>query len=187
MKALLVLAALAAATSAVAAESPSDRAAREARNVEVLHRHYPATAIAAGEQGPVRFLVSLDRDGVPTECGVTASSGHASLDAATCDLILLHARFQPNRDDSGARTAMTHKGVINWILPGSTAQRPTATVFAARIDPLDRRKCKRALKLGSLIVYERICMTVREWQTDSDEQRQFWQELQGKKGSTSGG
>ncbi|MEO7410054.1 MAG: TonB family protein [Sphingomicrobium sp.] len=186
MKSLLVIALLSAATSAIAAETPVDRAAREALNAEVLHRYYPAAAIAAGAQGPVRFIVSLDRDGVPTECGVTASSGHASLDTATCDLILLHARFQPNHNETGGKTAMSHKGVINWILPGAPRQAPTATVIATRIDPLDRRKCKRALKAGSMIVYERICMTVREWETDNAEQRDFWQEQQGKKGFTGG-
>lgn len=187
MKALLAVALLAGTTGAMAAETRYERAARETHNAEVLHRYYPASAIAAGQQGPVHFLVSLDRDGIPTACDITGSSGHATLDTATCDLILLHARFKAPSSAEGGKIAMIHKGVINWTLPGSDPKKVTATVVAAKTDPLDRRVCKRALKAGSQIVYERTCMTVREWQTDGDETRQFWQELQGKKGWSAGG
>lgn len=186
MKALLVLALLAGATTAFAAEAPQGRAAREALNVEVLLKHYPSKALAAGDQGPVFFKVSLDRDGVPTGCEVTASSGHVSLDTATCDLILLYTRFQPDHNERGGKTAMTHEGVINWAIPGA-AQLPVGElVVVAKTDPMDRRVCKRALRTGSLAAFERTCMTVREWATQSDDQKKVWADEQAGKGFTNG-
>lgn len=185
MKALLVMALLTGATSAVAAETPSDRATREALNVEVLHRYYPAAAKAAGEQGIVGFKLTLDRDGDPTACVVTHSSGHALLDNETCSLLLLHARYQPETDISRS-SLITREGQIIWALPNAASIPASLPVKVALADPMDKQICKKTLRTGSLASYERTCRTRREWSTETDEMKKEWQDLQGHKGMTTG-
>ena len=46
--------------------------------------------------------------------------------------------------------------------------------------------CKKTVRTGTLAGFERTCMTQREWARQSDDEREMWQEVQGKKGSTSG-
>jgi len=77
-KMLLLAFGLAVANPALA--QPSDPAFRNATNHDVLLKLYPPRALAAREQGAVGFAVTLDKDGHPTECRVTSSSGFPLLD-----------------------------------------------------------------------------------------------------------
>lgn len=190
MKWLVIMALAATSSIAWSAETATEKQAREAANYSILMQHYPARALAAREEGAVAFKLSLDRDGDPSACAVTQSSGYPSLDYETCDLLVRFARFQPDRNSDGARTARTHSGVIIWTLPGKTA--PTfvagpAPVFARlAADPLDKKICKKALRIGTLAGYERTCRTRREWAAETDEMKRNWQEVQGSYGSTHG-
>ena len=185
MKTLLLFAALLGAATTVAAETPSDRASREARNVDVIQKLYPARARAAGEQGVVGFKLTLDRAGDPTACVVTQSSGHARLDDETCDLLLLHARYQPENDISRS-SVITRNGQILWSLPNAAPVPASLPVRLAMADPQDKKICKKSLRTGSLASYERTCRTKREWLAESDEMKRVWEENQGKKGMTTG-
>lgn len=53
----------------------------------------PAAALEGGEQGSVSCRLQVDAEGRVTKCEVTGSSGPATLDAATCPLLLERARF----------------------------------------------------------------------------------------------
>ncbi|GAA0737346.1 energy transducer TonB [Sphingomonas japonica] len=65
-------------------------------------RDYPAAARRSGAMGSVTVRFTVDAGGRPGGCSVTASSGNAALDAATCRLIEARFRYAPARDASGA-------------------------------------------------------------------------------------
>jgi hypothetical protein len=46
--------------------------------------------------------------------------------------------------------------------------------------------CKKTVRTGTIAGFERTCMSQREWARQTDEERELWEEVQGKKGSTSG-
>lgn len=77
---------------------------------------YPAYAIRAGDEGRVRVMVTVSPAGSPTGCATVASSGHWSLDNATCAVMLNKGRF--DRAAPG-RTMARHwtSPSIRWVLP----------------------------------------------------------------------
>lgn len=78
---------------------------------------YPMEAIRREEQGTVSYRATVGTDGRVSTCDVTASSGSASLDAATCNIIQRRARFRAARDQHGKRTEDQFSGRIRWVLP----------------------------------------------------------------------
>lgn len=167
-------------------QTPDAATARNAQNWDTLMKLYPPRALAAREQGVVGFTVKLDKDGHPIECQVTRSSGYPLLDQETCQIITLHAAFKPNGAITGSQVS-THQGAVNWQLPASNglaAAPPPKPVTVATVP--EKVVCKRVPKTGSNVSTERVCMTRRDWQNASDESRREFEELQGKKGSTSG-
>ena len=153
-------------------------------NWDVFQKLYPARAIAAHEEGTVGFLVTLDSQGTVTGCQVTHSSGHPLLDEETCRIITLNAQFKPDPGLSPSQVR-TSEGVITWKLPASTTVlAPPTPVKAA--DAPEKIICKKSVRTGTLAGFERTCMTQREWNRQSDETKQVWDEVQGRKGSTKG-
>jgi len=78
----------------VAAQS---KAQRDRDLHEIVFQNYPPRALKAGEEGPVFFTVTLDKDASPMTCQVTHGSGYPLLDEETCDLIVQHAVFKAAR------------------------------------------------------------------------------------------
>lgn len=78
---------------------------------------YPAAAIRAEEQGVAGIEVQVGTTGRVSACNVTATSGSATLDRATCRLYSQRARFEPARDDAGRPVASTYRDTIRWQLP----------------------------------------------------------------------
>jgi len=78
---------------------------------------YPQSAIRNEEQGTTGFRLDIGPDGRVTNCTITASSGSAALDDATCSILRRRARFQPATDDQGHATADSTSGRIRWVLP----------------------------------------------------------------------
>lgn len=62
---------------------------------------YPAAAIRRNETGSVRARLAIGTDGTVTGCSIVESSGSATLDRATCNVLKGRARFTPARDSSG--------------------------------------------------------------------------------------
>jgi len=171
-------------TSAGSIAQPADpKAAQNAKQWEVFHKLYPARALAAKEEGAVGFKVTIDEKGYVKECKVTHSSGHPLLDAETCNLITLHAEFNPQTGLSSSQSR-TSEGVIAWKLPAST------TVMAAPKEvtssELDTVVCKKSIRTGTLGAVDRVCLTKREWKKQADEMKEPWDEIQGRKGSSKG-
>lgn len=78
---------------------------------------YPSASLRRGEQGMVRFEVGVGTDGRVSDCRVTASSGSADLDAATCKYVAKRAKFEPATDSTGVRVTGTYSGSIRWLIP----------------------------------------------------------------------
>jgi hypothetical protein len=172
---LIILGCLAVATPALA--QTAEQKAQNGANWDVFLKLYPKRALAAREDGAVGFKV--------VGCEVTHSSGHPLLDAETCKLITLNAVFKPD-PNLGPSQTKTSEGVINWRLPDSKGgQLAAPTAIAAGSGP-EKVVCKKTLKTGSMASYERICMTPSEWVKYSAQARAEYEDLQGKKGSTSG-
>ena len=179
---LIAGAALLAAAAPVSAQS---QAAKNDSMWNVFLKLYPPRALAAHEEGAVGFVVTLDNRGAVTDCRVTHSSGHPLLDEETCKIVTMNAVFNadPGLSPSQSRS---HEGMIAWKLPASnTVLAPPAPIVVSTAGP-ERVVCKKNLKMGTLSGYERICMTPREWAKQSDDMKDVYYDMQGKKGSTHG-
>ncbi|HYI49126.1 MAG TPA: energy transducer TonB [Allosphingosinicella sp.] len=78
---------------------------------------YPAAALRGNDQGTTGFSLTIGPNGRVSECSVTASSGSAALDAATCRILRSRARYTPARDSSGNPTSGRDSGRVTWRLP----------------------------------------------------------------------
>lgn len=175
------------AASPALAGASTDKAARDARNGEVVFSQYPARALAAGEQGSVGFNVTLDREGYATACDVTHSSGFPRLDQETCQLILSRAEFKGIRGPDGRKTSTVAQGVVNWRLPaGATAAATASPIRIATAAKPPKKICRRRIKTGSLADYERLCATQADWDRMAQRTKEEWGAVQGAFGSTRG-
>lgn len=164
------------------AQASESKAAQDKLNWDIFQKLYPPRAIAAHEQGAVAFVVTLDNKGAVTRCQVTYSSGHPLLDEETCKLITLNAVFKPDPNLAPSQTK-THEGLITWKLPAwaTTLEPPKPVVAAAAPEPVI---CKKVLRVGTLAAYERTCLTRTQWAKQSDDMKQPYEDMQGKKGSS---
>jgi TonB family protein len=80
---------------------------------------YPTSAMVRDEQGTVRAELGIDTHGRVEKCSIVQSSGHASLDGATCRILLRRARFTPARDLDGKPVpdSVTTPAIV-WRLEG---------------------------------------------------------------------
>jgi len=62
---------------------------------------YPAVAQRNGEEGTVQARLDINARGRVERCSVIRSSGSASLDQVTCDVLRQRARFAPAHDANG--------------------------------------------------------------------------------------
>jgi len=168
----------------VLAAGQSAKADRDRQLHEIVFQNYPEHALAAGEEGPVFFTVTLDKDAHPVTCQVTHSSGFPDLDDETCKLIVQHAVFSAARDANGGVIRQTTEGVVNWTLPGHTPVPINMTATAAVASKPEPQVCKKTLRAGTLSSFERTCMTPTEWAKQSDQVKQTYEDLQGKKGNS---
>jgi len=167
------------------AETTAAKSQREQQIREVVFQNYPPRALAAGEQGAVFFIVSLDKDAHPTTCEVTHGSGHPLLDIETCQLIVLHAVFKSARDASGRLVKQRAEGVVNWAIPGREPVSINPVLLTGDAKP-EKQVCKKNVRVGTLSAIERICMTPSEWAKQSEQMKEPYAELQGRKGSSAG-
>ena len=84
----------------------------------VTDADYPEEALLNDEEGTVGFRLDVGTDGSVTGCTVTASSGSASLDAATCRIMADRGRFEPARDARGKPTPDQVNSRLTWRIEG---------------------------------------------------------------------
>jgi TonB family protein len=176
---LIILATLAVAAPALG--QTAEQKAQDASNWGIFQKLYPKRAIRLREEGAVGFIVTLDNKGEVVNCKVTHSSGHPLLDQETCKIITLNALFKPD-PNLGPSQTKTHEGMIAWKLPDSSGALAAPT--AVQSAELDKVICKKSIKTGSLATTERTCLTLRDWHRMSDDSKEMWEEVQGKKGSS---
>ena len=181
---LCLIAATLLGAAPLAAHTAIANQAQNASNWDVFLKLYPRRALAAHEEGTVGFKVTIDKQGTVTGCQVTRTSGHALLDQETCTLITLNAEFQPEEGISGSQVR-TREGTISWKLPSSTAQLAAPQAIASADAP-EKVICKKTVRTGTIAGIERTCMTQREWTRQSDDAKEQWGEVQGKKSATHG-
>ena len=83
----------------------------------VLTDDYPSRALREGWEGTTRFRLVVGSNGRASACEVTASSGHALLDEATCRFVMRRARFDPATDGNGAKVVGSFSSEVSWQLP----------------------------------------------------------------------
>lgn len=184
MKRSISLLGITALLASPAFAAPQKNAEQMRQLSEVVFKHYPPGALARGEQGAVYFVVSLDRDAHPTSCQVTHGSGHPLLDEETCDLIVKNAVFNSIRDANGVATKSTHEGVVYWRIPGTPEPSVTPVTLTQATTP-ERRVCKKSIRTGTIAAVERTCLTSSEWAQRDQQTRDMYDEIQGRKGSSS--
>ncbi|QUL36473.1 TonB family protein [Erythrobacter sp. JK5] len=94
------------------AASPSNRPSRW-----ITDRDYRPRWIREGRAGRAGFRLEISAAGEVTGCTITRSTGHAVLDAATCDLITSRAKFDPAKDSAGKKVPGSFSSSVNWEIP----------------------------------------------------------------------
>jgi TonB family protein len=87
--------------------------------LQISKEDYPASALAAGEQGTSIFTLDIDDAGKVQGCSITTSSGSVVLDQQAC-VISARWKFQPARDINGKPTFGRTKHNLIWRLPKGT-------------------------------------------------------------------
>jgi protein TonB len=75
---------------------------------------YPSIALRSNRQGIVGFRLDVGPDGRVDNCIVTASSGSAALDFATCRILRARAGFDPARDHLDRPASDRFAGRVAW-------------------------------------------------------------------------
>lgn len=170
-----------ASVAAVSGIAPDPAQTVQSKNGEFIFSKYPPRALAAGEQGAVRFRAEVDAKGNVMACKVTQGSGFERLDRETCDLIVNHATFKATLDSEGKAREAVHDGIVTWRIPGAA---PAAKVALIGGKSPDEVVCKRITKTGSLVSHSRLCLTRREWVRYAEENQDRYGEVQGRFGSS---
>lgn len=90
-------------------------AARASARNRIDESDYPADARRAEQEGAVQVRYTIGTDGRARDCAIVGSSGHASLDRATCTKIEARFRFVPAREGNRAVDEVRAQ-TVRWIL-----------------------------------------------------------------------
>ncbi|QZH75120.1 MAG: TonB family protein [Erythrobacter sp.] len=94
-------------------------AARPANNMQswITTDDYSRSNLTREREGTARYRLVVGSNGRVDACEITSSTGHASLDTATCRLIERRARFDPATNNRGERVVGTYTGSVTWQIP----------------------------------------------------------------------
>ena len=105
---------------------------------------YPRDAIDEKRQGTTKVLLVVNDGGRVDQCTVTASSGHADLDAAACAVIERRAYFHPATDAEANPIASSYRHTIVWQLDDEAAAAPAAVQAIPAARPCKARPTARS-------------------------------------------
>ncbi len=93
-----------------------------ARPANDMHRwitadDYSRSDLTRNREGNARYRLVIGSNGRVDACEITSSTGHTSLDTATCRLIERRARFDPATNNQGERVVGTYTGNVTWQIP----------------------------------------------------------------------
>lgn len=109
---------------------------------------YPSEALRANEEGTVTFRLAVDAEGRATDCTILTSSRSATLDSATCRLMVRRSRFEPARGEDGKPVASSFVSRIRWALPKVTVPTPGLIATIVDISPTGAILSCRAVARG---------------------------------------
>jgi TonB family protein len=89
-----------------------DKGSQLLRNAPIPE--YPATALREAREGIARYRITIAPTGTVINCEITATSGHADLDAATCDYAKRKALAVPR---GAAAAERSYESSVRWQLP----------------------------------------------------------------------
>ena len=72
---------------------------------------YRSSLISRGDQGIIRFRLSIDTDGRPTQCHIQGGNASEALEDYACGLLVRRARFEPVLDKNGEAMESFYRGV----------------------------------------------------------------------------
>lgn len=75
---------------------------------------YPAEAMANDQKGRTKFLLMIDEQGRVLDCVTDESSGVATLDTMSCQIMLQRAKFEPALDASGKPVKSIYVYSLGW-------------------------------------------------------------------------
>jgi TonB family protein len=78
-------------------------------------RDYPPAALRMAIEGRVLVRIAVSAQGRATDCAPVATSGSPVIDATTCRVALMRARFRPARDAEGRAVAARAVFAVNWL------------------------------------------------------------------------
>lgn len=96
--------------SSAALDAPNGRTANSDAD-------YPADALRKHQEGTVKVKLTINVEGRVAACEVDQSSGVASLDKATCDMMTKRARFKPETGDDGKPKEGSTVATMRWVIP----------------------------------------------------------------------
>lgn len=78
---------------------------------------YPTDLLRKGNQGLVKFRLSIDDTGQPTQCHIQQSTRPEGFDKAVCDGLMQRARFEPARTQDGEAIASYWRNTVRFEIP----------------------------------------------------------------------
>ncbi|MCM8557327.1 energy transducer TonB [Sphingomicrobium sediminis] len=113
---------------------------------------YPRDAAANDDVGRTDTDLFIDEEGMPIACLVRASSGSASLDATTCDILMRNMRFEPATIyGGGVGKGMWDAPAIAWRLQGYNREGPSSSDRRFR-----ERMAEAGFSDGDEMVFDRL-------------------------------
>ena len=101
----------------------------------ISNADYPADARKSETQGTAVVVLLVSSIGRVGGCHLQSSSGSASLDRATCELLTTRARFEPARDDKGRPVESAVRVQLEWRLPRRLPITDWSAMILATIGP----------------------------------------------------
>ncbi|WP_374942544.1 energy transducer TonB [Sphingomonas sp.] len=166
IRCVMMATALAGTVQAVplAAQDAAEIAAMRERNDRIQFANYPRDALRRGEEGVVGISVTTDKQGRLRDCVVSVSSGFPTLDRASCDFLIDHARMRPYLAPNGGGIVRHQQGRVVWKLPPGGPRAVAVPAAANNTAALGEKKiCRVQTKTGSLVSSQRICLSRNEW------------------------
>jgi len=99
------------------AQAPSGGSPALHRSGTITRDDYPTAALRDRAEGIVVIRLAVNADGRVAGCEIESSSGHHSLDSASCNLATRRFRFNPALDAKGSPRAGVVIHTVRWSLP----------------------------------------------------------------------
>lgn len=127
------------AAALAAAQPPSEGGPVPLPGDWIVSDDYPVDALRREVEGDVQIRLDVDPAGRVSACTILKSSGDASLDTATCELLTLRARFDRARGP-GPRT---HARTVVWKLPETSdyAYEISRSAGTVEVDATGLQRC----------------------------------------------